>query len=321
MRAVLIVNPNATTTNPLRRDVLIRALRTEVELSVVQTHARGHAIDVAADSARDGVDLVISLGGDGTINEIVNGLMHAKAEGEEAGAGSPMPALGVVPGGSTNVFARALGLPRDPVDATGALLEGLRTGQRRTVGLGKMDDRWFTFAAGIGFDAAVISGVEDQRERGKRSTPSRYARSAFNQYVKGFRNRGPAFTLELPDGERQDLAMLVVQNTAPWTYMGSRAVHACPDAAFSAGLDLMGLTALGPGTLARTAAALLTGRAPSGKHVFRRHDVESFAISTDTPVPVHVDGDFLGSRTRVEFATMRDALQVVAPGTELAPFQ
>lgn len=146
MRALLVVNPKATTTSGRTRDVLIHALRSDLKLEVAQTEYRGHARDLAREAVEDGaVDLVVALGGDGTVNEVVNGLLTH-------GPGEKVPRLAVVPGGSTNVFARALGLPNDPVEATGALLNALDQRRERPIGLGKamtegLPDRWFTFTA------------------------------------------------------------------------------------------------------------------------------------------------------------------------------
>ncbi len=151
MQAVLVVNPKATTTTERSRDVLVRALRSEVDLAVRYTRQRGHAATLAREAAEAGVDLVVTLGGDGTVNEVVNGLMAAQPAMVALSQSSAerLPALAVVPGGSTNVFARALGLPRDWPEGTSVILEGLREGRSRTIGLGRADDRYFTFCAGI----------------------------------------------------------------------------------------------------------------------------------------------------------------------------
>src|SRR2546423_6603650 len=153
MRALLVVNHKATTTSGRVRDVLVQALRSVVDLSVEHTRERRHAAGLARQAAADGMDVVVVLGGDGTVNEAVNGLL---AHGVPASG----PAFAVVPGGSTNVFARALGLPADWVEATGVLLEALREGRYRTIGLGRADERYFTFCAGFGLDAEVIARVE-----------------------------------------------------------------------------------------------------------------------------------------------------------------
>ena len=136
---------------------------------------------------------MIVLGGDGTVNEVVNGLL---ADGVDVGA----PALAVVPGGSTNVFARAIGMPDDHVEATGHLLEALRAGRERSLGLGRADQRWFTFTAGLGLDADVVAQVERKREAGRRSTHALYVRTALRSMAG--REARRATPLQLADLER-----------------------------------------------------------------------------------------------------------------------
>ena len=130
------------------------------------------------------MDLVVTLGGDGTVNEVVNGLLHD-------GPDEKVPALGVVPGGSTNVFARALGLPRDAVEGTGALLDALDRDRARLVGLGRADGRYFTFCAGFGLDAEVVRKVERLRLRGRVSTPGLYMRTPVHPVLPGDRTVRP----------------------------------------------------------------------------------------------------------------------------------
>src|SRR3989440_7499315 len=176
MRALLVVNHKATTTSGRVRDVLVQALRSQVDLRVVHTERRGHAAALAEQAAADGLDVVVALGGDGTVNEVVNGLL---AHGVPATG----PALAVVPGGSTNVFARAIGLPAEWVEATGVLLEALRANRFRSVGLGRADERYFTFFAGLGLDAEVISRVERARYRGDTPSTSLYMRTLAKHYA------------------------------------------------------------------------------------------------------------------------------------------
>ena len=166
MRALLVVNPAATTTSARTREVLASALEAELKLEVAHTRHRGHASELAREAREDGLDLVVVLGGDGTVNEVVNGLLAGRTRPD-------VPDLAVVPGGGTNVFTRALGVPRDPVEATGALLDALRDHRRRSIGLGVAGDRWFTFNAGMGWDAEVVARVD--RRRRARST-SRHTR-------------------------------------------------------------------------------------------------------------------------------------------------
>src|SRR3954447_7239633 len=138
MRVLVVANPRATAMTTREQDVLIHALGSDAELTVELTANRGHAAALACRAMRNGTDAVVAFGGDGTVNEVVNGLLTD-------GVHDRVPALGVVPAGSTNVFARALGLPNTPLEATGVVLEALRTGSRRAVSMGRLDDRWFVF--------------------------------------------------------------------------------------------------------------------------------------------------------------------------------
>jgi len=169
VRALLIVNPHATSTTPLRRDVIASALSSAVELDVVQTRYRGHATGLAAQARNDGFGLVLTLGGDGTVNEAVNGILgDAAASAALGGTADDIPALAALPGGNANVFTRAAGLPADPVDATGQVLQALAEGRYRRVGLGLAGDRYFTFHAGLGLDAEVVRAVDGGDGRPRR---------------------------------------------------------------------------------------------------------------------------------------------------------
>ena len=315
MRALLVVNPKATTTSERSRDVLVRALRSAVSLTVEYTDRRGHAAALARAAAESGVDVVVTLGGDGTVNEAVNGLMaaHSALDGISGPRANALPALAVVPGGSTNVFARALGLPRDWAEGMQVILRALRARRSRTIGLGRADDRYFTFCAGYGLDAEVVRRVERARRKGKVSTAGLYVRSAVAQYLTETDRRTPAITLA-SSGEPAEvgLASVIVQNTAPWTYVGEREIHACADASFDTGLDVLGLKVLRmPGTT-RLAAQLLRGRAPvNGKQIVALHDVYSFVLRASRPMAFQLDGDYLGERGKVEFAAVPEAIRVV----------
>jgi diacylglycerol kinase family enzyme len=310
MRALLVVNPNATTTTERVRDILVRALRSQVQLEVGYTKRRGHAADLARNAARDGVGLVVTLGGDGTVNEAVNGLMTADA-GPAANRADERPALAVVPGGSTNVFARALGLPGDWAEGTGVILEALREGRTRTVGMGRADDRYFTFCAGLGIDAEVVKRVEHSRRKGKISKPSLYVRHVVAQYLK--RHDLPALTLER-SGEPPEsgLAWALVQNTAPWTYLGDRPINPNPLASFDKGLDVLALKVLHLPSTARTVQQALARKPnPHGKQVMRLHDLDGFTLRAAAPTALQVDGDYLGECDKLEFASIPGALRVV----------
>jgi diacylglycerol kinase family enzyme len=334
MRALLVVNPKATTTSERSRNVLMRALRTEMELRVGETRRRGHAAELARQAVRDKLDAIVVLGGDGTVNEVVNGMLAGPAP---ASGGSPvrsnLPSLAVVPGGSTNVFARALGMPNDAIEATGAILEAMHDGRTRTVSLGRVDGRYFTFCAGFGLDAEVVRKVERARLRGKVSTPALYIRSTVTQFFLDTERHTPKISLERP-GERAlaGLSTVIIQNTAPWTYLGNRPINPCPDASFDTGLDVMALRGLHTPATALTIAKLLAGRrslvpavvgrARGGKATTTErtdsgqsltlHDLSGFTLTTSRPVALQVDGDYLGERTKATFTAIPEALRVFA---------
>jgi diacylglycerol kinase family enzyme len=314
MRALLVVNPKATTTSERSRDILVRALRSEVALEVEYTQRRGHAATLAGDAARGGIDVVVTLGGDGTVNEVVNGLLGADPHGFDAAHGADRrPMLAVVPGGSTNVFARALGLPRDWAEGTYVILAALRAGRTRTVGLGRADDRYFTFCAGLGLDAEVVRRVERARLRGKVSTAGLYLRSTVVQYFTETERRTPLITLSRA-GEPTEigLASVVVQNTAPWTYLGERPIDACPRASFDTGLDVLGMKVLRVPSTARLATQLLRHRPTvTGKQALSLHDIDSFVLRAARPMAFQLDGDYLGERGKVEFVAVPEAIRVV----------
>jgi diacylglycerol kinase family enzyme len=194
VRAVLIVNPNATSTTRAGRDLLAHALESRVKLTVEHTDHRGHAIEIARSATRAGVDVLIVHGGDGTVNEVVNGIL---GECGPAGAG---PAVGVVPGGSANVFARALGISPDPIEATNQLVDLLtehrRTRSWRRIGLMDCGERWAVFTAGMGADGEVVAAVEAQRAKGRNVTAARYIRVTVRELLASTR-REPALTLHL----------------------------------------------------------------------------------------------------------------------------
>jgi diacylglycerol kinase family enzyme len=305
MRALLVVNPGATATTARARDVLAHALASETRLEVVETKAKGHATELAAAAVGE-FDVVVALGGDGTVNEVANGLLTS-------GPRPGLPALAVVPGGSTNVFARALGLPNSPVEATSVLLDALRSERRRTVGLGTADGRWFTFNAGLGLDGSVVRRVDDLRAAGHRASPVLYTRAGVRQFFRSPQRRRPLITLEVPGREPVPLGLALVCNTAPWSYLGGRPLDPCPGASFDLGLDAFGLRRLGPVSLLwHLRQALAADPRPRGRGVVGVHDVPELVLTARVPQPLQVDGEDLGDRTRVVFRSVPGALSVVA---------
>jgi diacylglycerol kinase family enzyme len=347
VRALLIVNPHATSTTQLRRAVIVRALSSAVELEVVETRYRGHATSLAAAALGGGFGLVLTLGGDGTVNEAVNGILgvpdtgyamhadhaeaadHARDAGRAgpsghagaasaagaAGAAASLPALAALPGGSANVFTRAVGLPQDPVDAAGQILQALAEGRSRSIGVGLAGDRYFTFNAGLGLDAEVVRAVDGRRAGGQASTPALYIRMTLRQYYRVTDRRHPALMLER-DGHPPDgpLFVAIISNTAPWTYLGRRPINPNPQAGFDSGLDVFALRSLRTASTLRAIGQMLstTGRPPRGRNVLSLHDVAEVTLRSARPVAFQVDGEYMGERDCVRFQSVPDALRVIA---------
>ncbi len=316
MRALLIVNPHATSTTQLRRDVIVRALSSAVELKVVETRYRGHATSLASAALGGAFGLVITLGGDGTVNEAVNGILGAPVTGYTGfpGAAAHLPALAALPGGNANVFTRAVGLPPDPVDAAGQILQALAEGRSRSIGLGLAGDRYFTFNAGLGLDAEVVRAVDGRRANGQTATTWLYVRVTLRQFFRVTDRRHPALMLER-DGHPPagPLFIGIVSNTAPWTYLGRRPVNTNPRARFDSGLDVFALRSLRSVSMFRTLGEMLSiGRPPRGRSMLSLHDLDEVTLSCTRPVAFQVDGEYVGERERVRFRSVPDALRVIA---------
>jgi diacylglycerol kinase family enzyme len=315
MRALLVVNPKATTFSARVRDVLAHALASETRLDLVETKARAHAVELAGQAKAEGYDVVVALGGDGTVNEVVNGLLAG-------GPGPSVPALAVVPGGNANVFARSLGMADNPVEATGQLLDALREQRRRPVGLGHATgtwlagtaeaERWFVFCAGLGLDAEVVRQVELKRAKGSKATPSLFVRTGVSHFFTSRDRREVPMLLHGAGDEPSPLGLALVCNTNPWTYLGPRPVQPCPEASFETGLDLFGLTSLPTvATLRHLGQILSPHPRPRGRRVVRLHDAAGFTLTADRPLAFQVDGDDLGDADRVCFRSVPAALDVV----------
>jgi diacylglycerol kinase family enzyme len=340
MRALVVVNPAATSTTATMRDVLVGALAGELKVDVVETTHRGHGRELGARAVLEGMDLVVSVGGDGTVNEVVNGLLAN-------GPGPQLPMLAVVPGGSTNVFSRAVGRSRNPVEATAEILGSLRAGRTRLVSLGTVsatgtstapvdgvapetaaataaadaaaheqwtEPRWFAFAAGLGFDAEVIARVEARRAAGRRSTGALYVKEAAGAFLLGRERRCPAMTLHLPgEPDLDGLFLCLVSNVSPWTYLGARPVNPSPEASFDTGLDVFAMGRMGAVRMLHTVRQTLARRPDArGRGVHRRHDLEEVSLSAVRPQGWQVDGDHVGTATGLRVRHVPAALRVVA---------
>ncbi len=308
---MLIANPKATSTTRRARELLTRAFAGDLDLETAETGHRGHAVELAALAAAKRYDFVIALGGDGTVNETVNGLMR---HGRDA---ADRPALAILPGGNANVLARALGLPGDPLRSIAAILGALRGGRTRTIGLGHvstgLEDRYFTFTTGIGLDAEVVHAVEQMRGGGK-ATNLMYVRGALRQFFSGTDRRTPALEVRDERGRiARGLYLAFVSNASPWTYLGPRPIVPSPRAGFSTGLDLFGLRSLDVMPVLGVLAQMLipaTG-GPRGRQVVELHDASELTVSAARPMALQVDGDYLGLRDHLVFRSVPKAIRVV----------
>ncbi|HEY2448712.1 MAG TPA: diacylglycerol kinase family protein, partial [Mycobacterium sp.] len=244
MRAVLIVNPTATSTTTAGRDLLAHALKSRLELTVEHTRHRGHAGEIAQAAVQDGVDLVVVHGGDGTVSNVVNGLLGRPGQRPTG----HVPALAIVPGGSANVTARSLGIPPGPIDATNQLIWLLdRYGQQkqwRRIGLIDCGEHWAVFNAGMGVDAEAVARVEAKREKGVKVTPTRYITAAVRATV-AYSRKPPRLTVELPGREPiSGVYFVFVSNSSPWTFADDRPMCTKPGTSFESGLGVFGVTRL-----------------------------------------------------------------------------
>ena len=303
MRVLLLVNTSASAVTARARVVIQKALAADHDVTVAETSRRGHATRLAQGAAADGLDAVVVLGGDGTLNEAANGL-----------AGSST-ALGVLPGGSTNVFARTIGMTNDAVEATGELLAAMATGSRRRIGLGSVNGRYFLFHVGLGFDAAVVEQVE------KRGALKRYAGhplfvyATFLTWFRHYDRRRPRFAVRTAEAVVDDAYFAIVQKTNPYTFLGTIPFDTAPRAGFDTGLSLVCFRTLRLATIVSAAASALR----SGRHLARvrklvlADDLDAVTVQGFGPFPYQVDGDYLGEVDALELRCHPDCLDVFLP--------
>ena len=307
-------------------DLAVRSLAGLVDLDVERTKYRGHARELAA-AAR--AELIIVLGGDGSINEVVNGIMWRDGAGlEEDGAGPEEdgagpggdgpnggpPLIAVIPGGGANVLARALGLPVDAAAAIDRVREVIAAGRYRTIGLGLAGDRYFTFSAGLGMDAETVREVERLRAEGRRESTPLFLRTMMRQYYRTDRRR-PALTMER-DGQPpiSGLFMTIITNRSPWTYFRGRPLLPVPHPDFNSGLDLLALRRIRLATIFNAVGQMLyiRRRPPRARDLMSVLGSQSLTLRSSRPIAFQVDGEYLGETEAVKFRFVPHALRVAA---------
>jgi diacylglycerol kinase family enzyme len=304
-RMLVIVNPYATTMSDRLKHLVVYALQGRYDVHAVDTQRRGHATELCREAAREGYDVVVAFGGDGTVNEAANGL-----------AGSPTP-LTCLPGGSNNVYAKILGIPNDVVDATEHLLRMADAWQPRPADLGRANGRWFTFAAGMGLDASVVERVDAHPERKTRWGAWYFTEMAVRTFLRRYVVRPPRLEAVLDDGRRLPGVSVFLQNAEPYTYFKSRPVNLVEGAELGSG-DLAGvvLTRASPVDLPTVAFRALSSAARIAQHskVAAFTGVRAVTVRSldDRPVPLQVDGDHIGEAEEATFTVRSAALRVVA---------
>lgn len=277
-----------------------QAISAEHHLDVVQTTHQGHGRLLVQQCLRDGVEAVMVWGGDGMVNEAVNGL-----------AGSDV-GLAVIPSGSTSAFARTLGIPTHAVKATSKLLESLRLDRRRRIGLGKMNESYFSFTAGVGFDGAIVREVEARSKLKRTVGASIYVAAAISVFQRGFDRRRARIRLRYDDGETSPpLFFATVGNSSPYSYLGNLPIEFSPSADFDRPLQIMGVTRFGfMHSLRVMLAALTRGKfLRTSPHVHTK-SAESVSMESSAAVDVQTDGEYRGKHTEVQFGWEPSCLDV-----------
>jgi diacylglycerol kinase family enzyme len=292
---LLIVNTVAQTVTRYALDVIVGALSSEFRVEVGETKGPHHAGELATEAVERGMDLVVALGGDGTVNEVANGL-----------AGTAVP-MAVLPGGGANVFARSLGLPRDAVEAAGVLLERLHEPPRR-VPLGRAGDRWFLANAGVGIDAAIVRRVEERQVAKRLAGDLSFAWSGLRVLFSEYDRRTPHLRVTMGEADIEDVFTVMVQNVDPYTYLGDRAIRFCADASLDGGLDAVAFKTLRTTLVTRVLRRALGTGKPVRRAATYGHDLAVVKIEADEPVPLQVDGEFVGEVETVSIESVPGAL-------------
>jgi diacylglycerol kinase family enzyme len=304
VRIVLLVNATASKVTARDCDAVGEVLRREHTVDIQPTKGRRHATVLAREAADRGTDVVAVLAGDGTLNEAADGLASTDT------------ALAALPGGSTNVYARTLGVARAPTEAATRLLASLRRRSLLRIGLGAANGRRFLFHCGIGFDAAVIERVETRRPLKRYFAHPLYVAAAFDTWFRRYDRKRQRFDLTLGSGETVTHAgFAIVSKTSPYTYLGARGLAVAREAGLDSPLSLTAFQSMDPTTLIGGAAsAMLSGRFLAHRAgVVHRAGLIEIEVSATRPFPWQVDGDFVAITNRLEISYEPGVLDLVLP--------
>jgi diacylglycerol kinase family enzyme len=304
-RMLVVINPAASTMSSRLRNLVVAALHGRYEVETVDTQARDHATELCREAAGEGYDVVVSFGGDGTVNEAANGL---------AGCAVPLTCL---PGGATNVLCKMLGIPGDIVDATEHLLALADRWQPRPIDLGTANGRAFAFTSGFGLDASVVKRIEASPKL-KRHTLREYffVYAAVETVLRKYLRNPPLMDVEV-EGTTERAVTTLVQNGEAFTYLDEKPICIADGAPLDSGsLTGVALRGVRPHDIPVIAWRLLSSK----RSVVGHRQVRSFTgvdglrcVSADgRAIPLHVDGDHIGDVTEVVYGIWPGALSVVA---------
>jgi len=303
-RALVVVNPYATTVSDRLRSLVIHALSARYEVDAIDTQARGHATEICREGAWEGYDVVVAFGGDGTVNEVINGL-----------AGSPTP-LTCLPGGRTNVFCKLLGIPGEIVDATEHVLRMADAWKPRLVDVGVVNGRFFAFSSGVGLDANVVARVDARPGLKSRLGAGYFVYTALSTFAGRYLLRPPRLIATV-DGAEVAGVTAIIQNAEHYTYFNDTPV----DVAEGSGLDTAELAGvvLGRANLVDAPSILvrMLARRPALVAHPQIHSLDAFTEldlrTTDArPLPLHVDGDYIGDVMHAHYEIRPRGLTVVS---------
>jgi diacylglycerol kinase family enzyme len=299
-RVLLIVNPVARTVSQPTLAVIEKAMSADFRLEVTETKERGHASEIATQAVDEGIDLVVVFSGDGTINEVLNSLAGTET------------ALGVLPGGATNILVRALGLPTEPVEATGVLIGKALDDEAFKLHLGRADGRYFAVNCGAGVDAAAMSRMDAKFPKTKAKFDRVAFRSVAWELMVGYAGKLPDLELSVDGAPAEPSLSVMVGRTDPYTYYKDRGLRMTPEASLETGLDVLSVRKLARRNVPRIAMQVFgSARHVQNRDIDYRHDASNVLVTSDRAFPVQVDGDSLGDRERLEIELAREALWVV----------
>jgi diacylglycerol kinase family enzyme len=310
-RMLIIVNPYATTVSDRLKNLVVYALQGRYEVEAVDTEAQNHATEIGREARDGGYDVVVAFGGDGTLNEVANGL-----------AGTDLP-VAILPGGSTNVVCRTLGIPNNVVDATEHLLSLADDWQPRKIDLGKVDERHFVFACGVGIDATVVRRVDANPKLKASAGPYYYSWAGVSGFYRKYLVNPIRVKATVEGREPAEGVTAIVQNSDPFTYFASRPIRVCEGIAIDDGtLSMAVLKRAAQRDMPTLIRRLFSESRPAARHRQVAHfdDVASAVVETAShdegggprPFPLQVDGDYIGERTNIRLRAEPGALTIVA---------